>query len=184
MKFGRRIRHVAGRRMLRNEIEPVRLRRGSNFQVAKTIGILYRDMDLTHYQNVHEYAQSLKKNFKSDRVVLLGFVDEKSKKIPDWQKQLENSGFFSWEDLNWHLRPIKNVDKFIQQDFDILIDLSGGEELPLNFVLKESKAGMKVGLKGSRAGRYCDFTIDMGNQFGLDKFVEQLNLYLSNPKIK
>jgi len=43
---------------------------------------------------------------------------------------------------------------------------------------------MKVGLKGSAAEKYSDFIIDMSNQFGIAKYVEQLNLYLSNPHIK
>jgi hypothetical protein len=82
------------------------------------------------------------------------------------------------------MKPIRHVEPFLQEDFDMLIDLSGGNVLPLNFVLKQSRAKMKVGLKGTRAERFCDFLIEMGANPGLDKFVDQLNLYLSNPKIK
>jgi hypothetical protein len=47
-----------------------------------------------------------------------------------------------------------------------------------------SKAKMKVGALGSRAARNCDFILNMGNQYGADKYIVQLNAYLSNPKIK
>jgi hypothetical protein len=50
--------------------------------------------------------------------------------------------------------------------------------------MKESRAKMKVGLRGTKAERYCDFILNMGNQFGISSFVEQLNSYLSNPKIR
>jgi hypothetical protein len=39
---------------------------------------------------------------------------------------------------------------------------------------------MKVGALGSRAARNCDFILNMGNQFGIDKYIVQLNAYLSN----
>jgi hypothetical protein len=184
MKLPKKIRQVAGIRMLRNEVEPVRLRKGFNFNSAEKVGVLYLDRDEKFYNEIHDYAKYLKDNFSISKVNLLAFVDEVEKKIPAWQKHTIDSAFITRKHLNWHLRPISGVENFTGEDFDILIDFSGGNTVPLNFVLKESKAKMKVGLRGTRAERYCDFILNMGNQFGLTSYTDQLNSYLSNPKIR
>ena len=184
MKLVRRIKQAAGGRFLRNEAEPQRERRGSNFNSARRIGLLYLDSDEPHFIKVRNYSKFLKDEFDIKSVICLGYVDEVKKKLPVWQLQKLELNYFSREDLNWHYKPIQNVATFLQEDFDILIDLSGGNVVPLNYVMKESKARMKVGLKGSRCDRYCDFLLNMGDAPSADKFIEQLNLYLSNPKIK
>lgn len=180
----RKIKQGIGDRFLRREIEPVRLRSGSNFRSAQRVGFIYKDVDQSFYQRLGEFADHLKAKYDIKTVHSLAFVDEKEKKLPEYQRQRVDAEFFTRQDLNWHMKPIRNVSNFLTQDFDILIDFSGGKVVPLNFVLKESVARMKVGMRGTPAERYCDFIIDMGDQFGLDKFIEQLNLYLSNPKIK
>ena len=184
MKMVRRIKQAAGARFLRQEAEPQRERKGSNFNSAQRIGILYLDQDEPYFNKVRNYAKYLKDEFDIKSVIALGFVDEVNKKLPIWQLQKLELNYFTREDLNWHYKPILNVQKFVSEDFDMLIDLSGGNCVPLNYVLKESKAKMKVGLKGSKCERYCDFLLNMGEQPSTDKFIEQLNLYLSNPKIK
>lgn len=184
MKLVRKIKQAAGGRFLRNEAEPKRERRGSNFNSAQRIGILYQDVDEPYFNKVKNYAKFLKDEFDIKSVICLGYVDEVKKKLPAWQLQKLELNFFSREDLNWHYKPVQNVATFLQEDFDMLIDLSGGNVVPLNYVMKESKARMKVGLKGSRTERYCDFLLNMGEAPSTDKFIEQLNLYLSNPKIK
>jgi len=184
MSIMKRIREFFGSRILRAEEEPVRIRTGSNFHSADRVAIIYRDMDETFFKDLRDYAKYLKENFKIKSVYLLAFVDEPEKKIPAWQQHKLELEYFTRNDLNWHLRPVTNADIFVKEDFDILIDFSGGNVVPLNFILKESASRMKVGMRGTRAERYCDLMIDMGNQFGVAKYVEQLNSYLSNPKIR
>jgi hypothetical protein len=184
MKLPKRVRQIVGSRILRNEVEPVRLRKGFNFNSADKIGIIYLDQDEAFYKEIIGYSNFLKSNFNISKVMLLAFVDEIEKKIPAWQSHKVDAAFFTRKNLNWHMRPVSGIENFVEDDFDILIDFSGGNSLPLNFILKESKAKMKVGLRGTRAERYCDFILNMGNQFGVSNFVEQLNSYLSNPKIR
>lgn len=184
MKLPRRVREVLGRRFLRNEIEPLRLRKGFNFNSAERVAFIFRDSDEATFNLLRKYAQELRENFQIKSVFLMAFVDEPEKRIPVWQAHKLETDFFSRQDLNWHMKPVSGVEQFLAQDFDILIDFSGGNTLPLNYILKESKAKMKVGLRGTRAERYCDFILNMGNQFGMENFIEQLNAYLSNPKIR
>lgn len=116
-------------------------------------------------------------------VFALGYVDVETKKIPIWQNQKLESEFFTREDLNWQMRPVKNVSKFINEDFDILVDLTSGKNLPLNFLVKESKAAMKVGVKGSTAERYYDLIIDMGHTFQI-RIPRSIKIVLKQSKNK
>jgi hypothetical protein len=184
MTLIKRLKTGAGRRFLRNENEPARIRQGFNFHSAERIGLIYTDIDERHYNKVRSFARFLKEEFNVKSVRALGFIDENSKRLPVWQAQKLEFEYFTKDDLNWHFKPVQNVELFISDDFDILIDLSGGQIIPLNFILKLSKAKMKIGWKGSRVDRYCDFILNMGDQQEMDPFVEQLKRYLSNPKIR
>lgn len=184
MKAVKNIREAIGRRVLRNEPEANRNRRGANFNSAENIGILYLDSDEPHYNMIRNYARLLKEKFGVKHVFCLGFVNAPEKHLPVWQAQKLEMNFFTRDDLNWHLKPVKNIDKFVQHELDILIDLSGGNHLSMNYILKQSRAGMKVGRNGTRGEMYYDFLMNVENETSADKFIEQLNLYLSNPKIK
>ncbi len=178
------IRESFGVRFLHREVEPLRLRQGFNFNSAETICIIYKERDEPFFKQLKEYSNFLKGHFNIKTVFLMAYVDEVEKRIPVWHQHKLETDYFTRQELNWHLKPVSGVEKLINTEFDILIDFSGGNVLPLNFILKESKAKMKVGMRGTRAERYCDFIINMGDQFGIDKFVVQLNSYLSNPRIK
>jgi hypothetical protein len=103
--------------------------------------------------------------------------------VPVWQQKKLEFDFITRSDLNWYLRPVKNARKFVEDDFDLLIDLSGGNELPLAFVLKASKAQMKVGWSSSLSAPSCDLVFDMRGNHSPDAFIQELIRYLSNPKI-
>jgi hypothetical protein len=184
MKIAKPIRYSFGRKMLRKELDAVRLRKGYNFNSAQSIGIIYRDTDETFYKAIKEYAHFLKTSFEVKTVKALGYVEEPAKKIPTYQQHALEYEFFSQEDVNWYGKPVRGIESFINEDFHILLDFSGGSVLPLNYVLKESRACMKVGVKGTMGERYCDLIIDMGQATSIDKFVAQLNQYLSNSKIR
>lgn len=184
MKIAKPIRYSFGRKMLRKELDAVRLRKGYNFNSAQSIGIIYQDIDENFYKAVREYAQFLKSTFEIKTVKALGFVDAPTKKIPNYQQHSLEFEYFELADLNWYGKPMRGIESFINEEFHILLDLSGGSVLPLNYVLKESRASMKVGVKGTMGERYCDIIIDMGQVVGIDKFVAQLNQYLSNSKIR
>jgi hypothetical protein len=179
-----RLKKTLGVRLFHQEAEPLRLRKGCNFHSAERVAFIYLDSDEEFFKSLKKYAKYLKENFNIKSVMMMGFVDQPDKKIPVWQQHKLESEFFSRSNLNWHLKPVSGIKIFIEDDFDILIDFSGGNTLPLNYIFKESKAKMKVGALGSRAARNCDFILNMGNQFGVDKYIVQLNAYLSNPKIK
>ncbi|MFM2315781.1 MAG: hypothetical protein RLZZ155_113 [Bacteroidota bacterium] len=184
MKFVEKIKLSAGRRALGKLVEPRRQRAGSNFHDAQSVGILYVDSDERYFNKIKAFAKYLKDKFGVRHIKCVGFVNEPSKNLPIWQSQKLEFEYFTKDDLNWYLRPVQNVSKFIKEDFDILIDLTNGDHIPLNFIFKESKAKMKVGLRDSLAARQCDLMIDLGENPTIDKYLQNLDVYLSNPQIK
>ncbi len=184
MKFVENIKLSAGRRALGKMEEPRRQRAGSNFHDAQSVGILYADSDERYFNKIKAFAKYLKDKFGVRHIKCVGFVNESSKNLPIWQSMKLEFEYFTKDDLNWYLRPVQNVSKFIKEDFDILIDLTNGDYIPLNFIFKESKAKMKVGLRDSLAARQCDLMIDLGDNPTIDKYLQNLDMYLSNPQIK
>lgn len=184
MKLAQNIKSSVGRRVLRMESEPARVRVGTNFHAAQRIGLLYKDEDETHFNRVRAFAKFLKDEYNVKTVKALGYVDVLDKRLPIWQTQKLEFEFFTKSDLNWHMQPIKRVKGFVEEDFDMLIDLSEGDLIPLLFIMKLSKAKMKVCRKGARSDRYSDFMIDLGKGASMDDFIRQITVYLSNPKLK
>lgn len=184
MKLVRDIKSAVGRRMLSGESEPERETRGSNFNTAEKVGLIYLDEDENSYKKVKNFLRELKEQFPVKSVKALGFIDNVSKHVPVYQSHKLELEYFTRDELNWYLKPIRNISTFVQDDFDILIDLSGGNVLPLNYIMKLSKARMKIAPKNTGSAAYCDLVIDMGHETSLEKFLEQLRNYLSNSKIK
>ncbi|MEM7298789.1 MAG: hypothetical protein AAF391_11050, partial [Bacteroidota bacterium] len=91
--------------------------------------------------------------------------------------------FFTREDLNWALKPSQHIKSFTEEEFDILIDASNHDNVPLGYVLAQSKAHMKVGWEGGAGAEYYDLMLSM-DQFDFDKYLEQVDLYLSNFNLK
>ncbi|MFN8775799.1 MAG: DUF6913 domain-containing protein [Flavobacteriales bacterium] len=179
----RGIRDRIGRLHLNREGEPMRQRGGTNFTEARRIGILYRDDDELSYHRIRSFAKSLKEQYHTPTIQVLGFVDLPEKQLPGWQQRKLEYDFFTHDDLNWYMKPVKNVRSFLDQDFDLLIDLSGGDVTPLAFVLKAARAGMKVGWQASVAAPFCDLTIALKGSRAPDQFMQQLRVYLGNSQI-
>ncbi|MEN9347548.1 MAG: hypothetical protein RLZZ77_1059 [Bacteroidota bacterium] len=184
MKIAQNVKNAVGRRMLRMESEPQRHRQGTNFHAAQRVALLYQDEDEPHFNKVKAFARFLKEEYGVKVVKALGYIDQVDKRLPIWQTQKLEFEYFTKSDLNWHQRPIQKVKAFVEDDFDMLIDLSNGDTLPLLFVMKTSHAKMKVGRKGSRSDRYSDFMINVGANASMDEFIRQITVYLSNPKLK
>jgi hypothetical protein len=180
----RNIKAVAGKVALKKVREPERVRKGSNFTNAERIAFVYIDSDETFFKQIKNFTRQLKTDYNIRNVMALGFIDSKAKDIPVWQNQKLEFEYFTREDLNWKMKPGSRVRKFVEEDFDILIDLTDGKSLPLNFVIRESRACMKVGRKGSRVEKVYDLIFDMGQKDALDSYLDQLKKYLSKPQIQ
>ena len=86
--------------------------------------------------------------------------------------------FYCKSDLNWYFKP-KNelVDQFINQEFDILFDLSIKNYFTVNYVGSLSKATFKIGKQSESA--YQDLLIDIKENDTVEYLIDQIKHYLN-----
>ena len=71
------------------------------------------------------------------------------------------------------------VNKFVNADFDILINLNCEKNFPLKYVCALTKAKFKIGSYEKRNSFMYDFMIDVPSPVGLLDFIEHVNHYLN-----
>jgi len=146
-----------------------------NLDTARRIGVIFsleeeKAFDLTNQFLNYLASQNIK-------VYALGYIP--TKEIPPKLAPNSKINLFTRKDLNWYYRPTHSiVQQFIDQDFDILIDLSKQSLLPLKFVNNLSRAKFKVG-KESNNGREYDMMIRISEDQGLQYLIDQIKYYLS-----
>jgi len=84
------------------------------------------------------------------------------------------------KDVSWKFQPQKAfVKEFIDTEYDILIDLSLNDHLPLLYCAALSKAGLKVGRFQEDHELFYDLMIHAGPDETIDSFAKQVIHYLS-----
>lgn len=114
----------------------------SNIKEAENIGIIFNATHTVNYEIIKGLVKEL--HSKDISVTALGFVD--SDNLIDHYLIRKGFDFFTHKNLNWYYRPVgEKISEFINQEFDILINLSLEKFLPLDFIILESRAKFKVG---------------------------------------
>ena len=130
---------------LARERQSERNRQGCNFKNANNVGLIYLERDIEFRRKILDLSKHLKEDLDVKSVSVLSYVDADEKDTPRWLVKRLSSGYFCKSDLNWFSKPTNEVSNFTEIEFDILIDLEVNPTMPLKFVLKSSKAKMKVG---------------------------------------
>ena len=153
-----------------------RERRIVNLHDARRIGVLYTLDDIPDYDTVCDFVTKLQHDHKE--VKALGFV--KNKNLVSRFLPKLSYDFFSKKDVNWFHIPVHpKVKDFIQQPFDILIDLSLKEILPLKYIAGHSMAHCRVGRFTDDNTCCYDLMIDAGPEMPMHEFIRQVTHYLS-----
>lgn len=106
------------------------------------------------------------------QVESLCYFQNKNAVIPDHVKG------FTRKMTNWYEIPkTELVERFINQKYDILIDLSGQQFFPLVYITALSAAAFKIGYSGS-AVNYFDLSINFSSQPDSRQLAEQILYYL------
>ncbi len=137
---------------------------------AQTIGIVFDATEQLNQDAVTNYANALKNNGK--KVKLLAFIDSDK----EYNSFIFN--YFNKKNINWLGIPKgQEVEKFLFNEYDILMNLNSGKEIPLQFVTAESKAGLRVGPVTEHSELY-DLMIDTKDNQNLSNFIGQVDYLL------
>ena len=174
--FGK-IRSFIGNHYFKKELSKTgRERKLTNLQEAKKIGILYNLDTVPDYEIVSEFVTQLQHERKE--VKALGYV--KNKNLVSRFLPKLSYDFFSRKDVNWFYMPGQaKVRDFIAKEFDLLIDLSLKDNLPLKYIAGLSMSLCRIGRFSEKNTDCYDFMIDIPPAASLKEYILQITHYLN-----
>ena len=147
-----------------------------NLAEASRIGILYYLDDDTVYAKVSTYVKKLQDEGKN--VKALAYVEDKKLTLQLMPKL--SFDFLYPSGLSWNLKPVSiHAKDFMEEEYDILIDLCIKDVFPLIYITGTSNARFKVGLKSTQRSPWLDLMLELDKEKGLDDLIEQVDHYIS-----
>lgn len=144
MELFKELRQKIGKTLLENKV--ARNKRGvsySNFSKIKSIGIVWDASRTSEFHYLSRFHQEMM-DLKID-LMIFGYFPGKN--LPDQYTAIRYFRCIKKDDLNSFYHPVsKEADKFINNPFDVLIDINFDNIFPLKCVTSLSKAKFKVGI--------------------------------------
>lgn len=141
-----------------------------NLTTARRIGIVFNLTDSKAFDAVLGFKSMLESI--PITVEAIGFFNDKE--IPQLYSMEKGVKVFSKVELNWYKKPESpSVSEFVAKDFDILIDLTQDEVLPLRWVSTLSKAKFKVGALNYFNNPF-DLIVTVDKSLGLEYLTQQI----------
>lgn len=176
MKYWDRLRNYFYKRTLAERVKNIRVKHDIiNWRDAKTVGIVYDSTNPANDSVIAAFAEKLRGENKE--VEILGFVNDK--------KIDTKTGItvFNKKSLSWTLAPEdEKVDRFANQNFDLLLGCFTGENLSLEFVTRISKARWRVGAYIENKTDCYDMMVNVGDKNELPYLIEQTTYFLNQIK--
>lgn len=146
-----------------------------NFFGVRTVGILFDASNPEDFELVKRYVVYLREHAK--KVKVMGYFS--AKQIPALTYSKLEYDFFSSKEVNWFGKPTTHIiDNFINEEFDLLIDLNIHDHFPLKYISALSKAKFKVGKYKEEDESIFDMLIDADNTQTLKYFLRQVDIYI------
>ncbi|MFM2206076.1 MAG: hypothetical protein RL213_51 [Bacteroidota bacterium] len=146
------------------------------FSEARRIGILYDATDAADFEAVKDYIKRIRTDFRKD-LLSLGFVDKK--KLPKEQFPQYGMDLFTRKGIDFRMVPNDPiVHNFINERFDILINLHDGKLLPLRYVSAMSNARFRVGRYDKRSVDSYDMMVNLTGNPSVSQILEETEAFL------
>ena len=176
MQFIENIKHKFGKWVFQKELKSNQRRKAvSNLEKAKSIGILYEATDADQIKKVEPFVKyffDLKKDVKA-----LGYVNKKT--LDNFHVPKLNYDFFYLKDLNWYYKPQNYIiDNFVKKEYDILINLSDSNCIPIKYLVASSLAHFKIG-QFEEGFEIYDLMIKLDKDKGKERLMEEIKHYLN-----
>jgi hypothetical protein len=143
-----------------------------NINSAMHIGVIYDATEYVSFEIVKDLVKRL--TYDSRIITVLGYVH--NKKLIDQYLYRKGFDFFSRNDLNWYYKPVSPVAmQFMNEPFDLLINLSLRDYYPVQYITALSPASFKAG-RYSPDELYLDLMIDIEKERQSMRSLHQDNL--------
>jgi len=145
------------------------------------VGVLCEINEEAEYKNIIKMISYIRQDSWSD-VNVLAFHN--SKNDPDYLQSMLSFDFFLPRDLNWIQESKKNVCiNFINMEFDLLIDLTNGNLLPIELINVKTKAIKKINFFKSKQIKPLQFLSTHTLESMVSLIDETFNLSLKSKEI-
>lgn len=159
---------------LRKKAKPKREITFHNFETVKTIGILFNATQIDDWELVKQYIRYLKENGK--KVKAIGYFN--SPALPEFSYSKLDYDYFCNKNVGLLLKPdISFSESFINNEFDLLVDLNIYEDFPLYYMAALSSAKFKIGKYKNRS-QVHDLMIELEVGKGLKYFMRNIDHYI------
>lgn len=148
----------------------------ANLETIKTIGLLSNPKTIAELDEVDRIAIHFQGHGKQVFPLIY------------FSKPIENNTFtknigwvgFGADNCNWFGKPKKdiNINRFINKEFDILIDLSFSKIYSLQYVFVQSKARLKIMPTSESSKQFADLMLEPTNSQDKLIFAKELTHYL------
>ena len=143
-----------------------------NLADCKSVGILFDATEEYSYTSVEHFAERL----KIKDVEFLGYINVSKKKLG--MKNIPFSHFTN-SDVSWNGIPqVAAVDKFMNRHFDLLLNLTVGENPVLEYIMAGSRACFRVGEFHEKKNFCYDFMLNLKAGDKLPDLIKQVEIYL------
>jgi len=170
-----KIQLIVGNYVLKKKLKQLRrLKRVYNLKTAKRIGIVFNATKQDDYRQVSGFVKDIQ-NIGIE-VKVLGYVNDKD--VPNEYLFKKNFSYFLKKSINWYGKPVNpEVEKFLKEKFDIVIDFSLDNDYIFNYIIALSPSRFKVG-KFKEPNKHYDLMIKINKDKDLQYFIEQARHYL------
>ena len=177
MKLLDRIKEWMGIRRLLRDLPQDRKPIARSIALARKVAIVYVVEDEAAHNQVRNYVKRLKEELGLSNIMALGYSDQKV--MPHYLHAKLNFEAICQKDLNWYRIPQGNtVQNFMTEEFEIIIDLTLEDRLPIQYILAKSRARFKVGRWIESNKKILDMMIDMAGSRSLPQLIQQVHHYL------
>ncbi len=131
-----------------------------NLLKAGNIGLLVNVTEKQSYLEYRKLVNELESKNKKAKITALAWY--KGKKMPEFVKPSEKLHLFNKTDYSLIYRPKKksvSIKKFLDGEYDLLIDLTKNDNYPLRKVLSLARSSFKVGSYEIGNEPFYDFMI-------------------------
>jgi hypothetical protein len=177
MELFKNIRIKIGDTLLNNRIARIKRKTHySNISEVKNIGIVWDATKVDDFALLSRFYQKMHES--KTEVKILGYFPGKN--LPNQLTAIRYLSIIKKEELNIFYHPVStDTNKFVNDRFDVLIDLNFKKLLPLQYISSLSKASLKVGLFESETRNTpFDLMMDVKRPVNVEEYLNQVVHYL------
>jgi hypothetical protein len=177
MELFKNIRLNIGYSILKNKVAITKRKSYySSISQVKNIGIVWNAARIEDFSFLSRFYQTMHEN--KTEVKIIGYFNGKN--LPNQYTAIRYLSVIKKDELDFFYRPLsREVNSFVNNKFDVLIDINFEKLFPLRYISSLSNAGLKVGLlEADSSNAPFDLMMDIKNPINVEDYIKQVMHYL------